>query len=167
MTTASSMINDEADYYTKDNKDQVSSNELTPIESLRARAFVPPSLPQDFLRILLDERQLAEHKDRALAHHMQFGMMALPPAPHMSHQQQFRPRHEMEAATSRGRFQINIIEAKLNKNYGFTKMDPYVRVRIANKIFETPTAYNGSKNPVWRKNIFWWGYFFSILKSTR
>jgi hypothetical protein len=55
----------------------------------------------------------------------------------------------------RGRLQLDIIEGRLIKNYGFTKMDPYVRVIIQNRIYETPTDPRGSITPVWRKTMMW------------
>ncbi len=131
-------------------------------------------MQDDFLRIILSEEQLNENKDRALAQNMQYNMNLqehqmqqqyqlqqqhdlnqIPPNYIPYHMGQFRMR-DPESDSSRGRFEVNIVEAKLNKNYGFTKMDPYVRVKLGNKIFETPTDYNGSKNPVWKKNILWY-----------
>lgn len=32
-------------------------------------------------------------------------------------------------------------------------MDPYVRVRVGNTIFETPTSVNGGKIPTWNRII--------------
>ena len=60
----------------------------------------------------------------------------------------------------RGKLQVDMIEAKLNKNYGLLKMDPYVRIKVGNKIYETPADNGSGKNPKWRKTIMWYQVFF-------
>lgn len=32
-------------------------------------------------------------------------------------------------------------------------MDPYVRVRVGNTLFETPTSVNGGKTPSWNRTV--------------
>lgn len=94
-------------------------------------------LPNDFLRTgpQLTQEQEDERIARILQAQQQAGV------------------NVVSAASFAGRLSISVVQAKLIKNYGITKMDPYCRVRIGHTVFETPTAYNGARNPRWNKTV--------------
>lgn len=123
----------------------------------KKQAFISPILPDDFLRVLLDQRQIAENKDSQLARQLQYGVAGMPMAINQYGVYGGNYREFMDYG--RGRLQIDVVEAKLNKNYGWiTRMDPYVRIKVGSRMFETPTCYNGNKNPEWRKTIIWYDF---------
>ncbi|XP_076444386.1 toll-interacting protein-like [Babylonia areolata] len=92
-------------------------------------------LPDDFLR----SGRSQEQEDERIAHILQA--------------QQQAGFYQPVPSNVVGRLAITIVQAKLNKNYGLTKMDPYCRVRLGHVVFETPTAVNGAKNPRWNKTV--------------
>ncbi|XP_041352507.1 toll-interacting protein B-like [Gigantopelta aegis] len=112
------------------------TNETNSAPSSRRDRVMVGELPGDFLRFSGQNQQNME--DARIAQILQAQQQA---GVHMAH------------SNIAGRLSITIAEAKLTKNYGLTKMDPYCRVRLGHSVFETPTAYNGAKNPHWNKVV--------------
>ncbi|KAI4462710.1 toll-interacting protein [Holotrichia oblita] len=106
------------------------------VKERRARVFLEP-LPQDFLRVAVSVQQQQEAADRqaALALHQQY-LSAQPCVTNIV-----------------GRLSICVAQAKLAKNYGMVRMDPYARVRVGHCVYETHTDSNGGKNPRWNKVV--------------
>ncbi|KAJ8315868.1 hypothetical protein KUTeg_008018 [Tegillarca granosa] len=116
---------------TTENQNSTSSNR-------RAQVMVG-ELPEDFLRVPTSAQQQQVIADERVAQILQA--------------QQAAGVIGGVPTNIAGRLTISIVQAKLTKNYGLTKMDPYCRIRLGHSVFETPTAYNGAKNPRWGKDV--------------
>lgn len=102
------------------------------------------TLPSDFLRIVqssgeaVNDQQRQEAMDAEAAMALQQQLVGVP-----------------YASNPMGRLTLTIVQAKLNKNYGMTRMDPYVRIRVGHSVYETNTDNNGGKTPKWNRDIQW------------
>lgn len=103
---------------------------IFPLDVLSFQAFTGPLSP-DFLRLQTpQEIQEAVDRQTAFAFAQQHQMLQPAITPNIL-----------------GRLSITVVQARLVKNYGLARMDPYCRVRVAHFIYETQTDPNGSKNP--------------------
>lgn len=111
------------------------------------------------MRVSLNQQQITDHQDSILAHRLQYG--------HLYGNTTQPPR--AWRVPPRGRLHVSVMEARLAKNYGFTKMDPYIKITLDGKIFETETDEGAGKNPRWNKTIVWsvecFLFFFYFLIS--
>jgi len=111
-------------------------------------------LPDDFLRIdsADRQRQIEEDERTAIAIANQQEQQAGRNTPGYTFRTILSPSVPMGPIV--GRLDLMILEAKLVKNYGLTRMDPYVRIRFGmHQVYESHTSINGGKNPRWNKTF--------------
>lgn len=110
-------------------------------------------LPPDFLRVTnnrpLSAQEQQEAADAQTALALQQQLVETPYSYNLS-----------------GKLSITVSQAKLVKNYGMTRMDPYVRLRVGHSVYETHTDPSGGKNPKWNRIVQWLLHnFFNIIYS--
>ncbi|XP_058802850.1 toll-interacting protein-like [Phymastichus coffea] len=106
---------------------------LEQCDEWRKRAFLGP-LPANFLRI---EEPVSGNQQVEADRQAAFALQQM----------------QNQTMSVMGRLTITVVQAKLVKNYGFTGIDPYVRLRVGHTIYETHTDRKGGKNPHWNKVI--------------
>lgn len=125
------------------------------LQSWRERAFVS-ELPSDFLRpdgepAARPQQPAAPGSSQPISSSTQ---EEIDQQAALALQRYYTSRRQPTAMqTAAGRLNLTIAQAKLTKNYGLTRMDPYVRLRLGHCVYETQTCYNGSTNPRWNKSV--------------
>lgn len=122
----------------------INKNSPTKISNVMLQVFLG-KLPDDFLRITTTDQQQQEAVDHQAALALQQQLVGTP-----------------YVQNAVGRLNITVAQAKLVKNYGMTRMDPYARIRVGHCVYETHTDPNGGKNPRWNKVIQWYCEIFKI-----
>ncbi|KAK6637687.1 hypothetical protein RUM44_008109 [Polyplax serrata] len=105
----------------------------------RKRVFVG-KLPPDFLRISNQQQLSAQEQQEAADAQAALALQ----------QQLVDSSYSYNLS---GKLSITVGQAKLVKNYGMTRMDPYVRLRVGHSVYETHTDPNGGKNPKWNRIV--------------
>lgn len=107
----------------------------------RSQVVLGP-LPDDFLRVRAPAPQPTGPAPSVVAAPPQ-QVVALPP--------QIPGYTSGYPTNNQGVLEVTVNQARLTKNYGLTRMDPFCRIRVGHTVLETPTASNAGKNPRWNK----------------
>jgi len=129
-----------------------SSSRLASSTVERRRKVLVGELPVDFLRIVVPN-PVPSPQQQQQQQQQQMYMVDPSTQTFFNQGQMVQGYYSFVPPNTRGRVSITIVEAKLAKNYGLVRMDPYCRVRVGNTVFETPSCTSGGKAPKWNRIV--------------
>uniref|UniRef100_A0A1I7VMS9 C2 domain-containing protein n=1 Tax=Loa loa TaxID=7209 RepID=A0A1I7VMS9_LOALO len=127
-----------------------STKPIRTIAAERRKKVFLGQLPVDFLRITVPSSISLQRQQQQSTVPFYVGDPNLVAQQALLQAQRF---YSSAPPNTRGRISITVVEAKLVKNYGLVRMDPYCCVRVGNAIFETQRNINGGKTPKWNRII--------------
>lgn len=120
------------------------------IKNMNGHPLIAGQLPDDFLRLDNHSSNSIEQSGRTTRQKSQVEIDE-ELAASLQHQYDSMDKFHQWCASYQAYISITFVEAHLVKNYGLMNMNPYIRIRIGNTLYETKTCKRGGKNPKWNE----------------